>query len=243
MEEQGLKPALKKPPGYRDPNSPSPGQTPPKPARRPLPPSLHHTGNSKRRKCCRLCCCCTCFLILFLIIFLAIAGGLFYLWFSPKLPVFRLRPVELELFNITTAKDGSAFLDSAITIRVEIRNPNEKLRIYYGETRISLMADGETNLGSASVGGFTQEKKNVTVLKFTTQMEKEEIDGSTANRLSSRVKSQSVLIDAEGNTKVGIGVGKLKIGMLGVNLRCGDMSLKQLNDGNPPKCTINTLQW
>ncbi|GAB4861640.1 hypothetical protein Ancab_036891 [Ancistrocladus abbreviatus] len=242
MAEPGFKSALKKPPGYKDPHTPSTGQNTPKRSRKPLPPSFYHTQKN-RRSCCRLCCCCICFLILFLIILLAIAGGLFYLWFTPKLPVFRMRPLELERFNITTKKDGPAFLDSDITIRVEVRNPNEKLTIYYGDTKISLVADGETDLGSATVGGFTQGKKNVTVLKFRTQTEKKQIDGSTADNLSSGVKSQSVKIDAEGKTKVGIGVGSLKIGMLGVNVKCGDKSLKQLNDGDSPKCTINTLKW
>ncbi|GMH17292.1 hypothetical protein Nepgr_019133 [Nepenthes gracilis] len=247
MEEKKMaelvgKPVLKKPPGYKDPITPSAAQIPP-PVRKPVyPPSFYSTRAKKRRNCSRICCCCTCSLVLAIAIFIAVAGGLLYLWFTPQLPVFRLRPLEIDRFHVTSTKDAT-YLDSEMTVRVEVKNPNEKLTIYYGETTVSLTADGETNFGSSSFPGFSQGTKNVTILKFTMKVANEVIDDSTGKILSGRIKSKAMRIDAEAKTKIGVGAGSVKIGMLGVNVLCGDFSLQLLSYGDPPKCTINTLKW
>ncbi|GMH00445.1 hypothetical protein Nepgr_002284 [Nepenthes gracilis] len=242
MAEPAVKQILKKPPGYRDPNSLSSDQTR-LPVRKPvLPPSYYYDKETKRRKRCRMCCCCFFTLLIAFLIFLGVAGGVIYLWFMPKLPVFRVRSVELDQFNISSKEDAT-YLDSETTTRLEVKNPNEKMTIYYGQTTVTLTADGETDLGSASLPGFAQGRKNVTVLKFTTRAENQVIDDSGGKMLGARVKSQAVRIDVEAKTKVGVGVGSLKIGMLGLNVLCGAVSLKQLNNGDPPKCTINTLLW
>uniref|UniRef100_A0A803M4Y0 Uncharacterized protein n=2 Tax=Chenopodium quinoa TaxID=63459 RepID=A0A803M4Y0_CHEQI len=118
------------------------------------------------------------------------------------------------------------------------------MKIYYGETEVSLTADQETELGSATVGAFKQPANNVTLLKFTAVVAKGVVDSTTGKKLKDRVKSEQVVVNAAVKTKVGIGVFKTKIGMLPVNVNCGDVSLKQLNDGKTsPTCSFNTLRW
>uniref|UniRef100_A0A803KZI7 Uncharacterized protein n=1 Tax=Chenopodium quinoa TaxID=63459 RepID=A0A803KZI7_CHEQI len=118
------------------------------------------------------------------------------------------------------------------------------MKIYYGETKVSLTADHETELGSATVGAFKQPANNVTLLKFTVVVAKGVVDSTTGKRLKDRVKSEQVVVNAAVKTVVGIGVFKTKIGMLPVNVNCGDVSLKQLNDGKTsPTCSFNTLRW
>lgn len=79
-----MKPVLPRPPGYRDPNHPV------KSARRPLPPKTlvppsFQPRKRRSRHWCRLCLCCLILLLITVILLMIISGGLFYIWFDPKL--------------------------------------------------------------------------------------------------------------------------------------------------------------
>ena len=237
---------LKKPPGYGGPPSRSPLQG----GRPTMPPPSYYKPMPRKRKnyspfTCRRCCCwCLCILLFILVLF-AVAGGIFYLWFQPRSPIFRFRPIEIDRFNVTKQLGSdTARIDSQTVIRVEVRNPNNKLRIYYGNTEVTMTADQDTELGSAAVAAFMQPTNNVTMLKFPMKVENRGIDVTVADTLAARVKSKEVVISAAVKTKVGMGVGKLKLGMLPVNVNCGGVSMKQLSDGrSSPKCIFTTLRW
>ncbi|KAK9743121.1 hypothetical protein RND81_03G219000 [Saponaria officinalis] len=235
---------LKKPPGYMDPATPA-MRTPPPGQRKPVVPPVFYQTNKKKRNCCRICCCCVCCLVVFIIIICAISCALFYIWFQPKIPSFHFRELELDRFSITPNKrDGTALLDSKAIIRVEAKNPNTKLKIHYGVTEVSLNLDEEVDLGSTTLPGFVQPPNNMTLLKFNVGVENEVIDSSSGTRLSTRVKNENTEVNAAVKTKVGVGIWKTKIGMLPVNVNCGGITLKQLNDGSgSPKCSFNTLRW
>ncbi|KAG2295887.1 hypothetical protein Bca52824_042556 [Brassica carinata] len=66
-------------------------------------------------------------------------------------------------------------------------------------------------------------------------------DGDGRRRSTGSDKSKDLVINVVAKTKVGLGVGGMKIGMLAVNLRCGGVSLNKL-DTDSPKCTLNTLK-
>ncbi|KNA07414.1 hypothetical protein SOVF_172090 [Spinacia oleracea] len=238
--------ALKKPPGFRDSSSTAPSSKPPSrppPPRKPSVPSYYQPKRKRRGCCCRCFCCFLCLLLL-LLLFLLAFFGIFYIWYQPKLPIFRFRPIDLERFNVTVNPDGTALLDSLMIIRVEARNPNSKMKVYYGETKVSLTGDQETGLGSSTVPAFVQGTNNVTLLKFTAAVQKGAMDSTTGKRLKDRVKNAEVVVTAAVKTKVGVGVFKTRFGMLPVNVNCGGITLKQLNDGKTyPKCSFNTLRW
>ncbi|KAK9279167.1 hypothetical protein L1049_012844 [Liquidambar formosana] len=146
-----VKPVLQKPPGYRDPNVPvQPAPRPPvrKPA---LPPSFQ--PKKKRRSCCRIFCCSLCILTFILLLILAVSIGIFYIWFDPKLPVFHLQSFKVERFNVSVTSDGT-FLDSRTVVRVEVKNPNSKLTVYYGGTRVKVtVGEDDTELGNSEFEG------------------------------------------------------------------------------------------
>ncbi|XP_010669432.2 NDR1/HIN1-like protein 6 [Beta vulgaris subsp. vulgaris] len=237
--------ALKKPPGFRDSNGPPQYRPPPQTAgpRKPPVPSYYQPKQKRRSCCCRCCCCFICILFILFLLFIAFFG-IFYAWYQPKLPIFKFRPVELNRFNITAKPDGTALLDSKIIIRVEVKNPNSKIKIYYDVTEVTLMADEEIELGSASLPAFKQPANNVTLLKFTAETGKKVVDSTTGLKLKDRVKNEQVVVNAAVKTKVGVGVFNTKFGMLPVNVNCGGITLKQINDGKTsPKCSFNTLRW
>ena len=243
MAEQPQKPALQKPPGYRDPTT-----TPGKPAiarpppRKPvLPPSFH--PKKRRRNWCRTCCCFVFVFFILLILVVAIAGGLFYLWFDPKLPVFHLQSFRVPKFNVTVKPDGT-YLDAETVTRIEIKNPNGKLAIYYGGTQVGVtVGEDETELGSKEVSGFTQGKKNTTSLKVETSVKNQLVDDGSGTKLKNGFKNKGLVVDVEARTRVGFIVQGLKIGTVGVNALCGAVSLKKLDSGDMPKCSVNLFKW
>ncbi|XP_030548060.1 NDR1/HIN1-like protein 6 isoform X2 [Rhodamnia argentea] len=242
MAEPPQMPVLQKPPGYKDPSVPV--QPPPRyPVSKPvMPPSLY--PKKKRRGCCRACCCCLCVFIFLISCVLVLAGAAFYVWFSPRIPVFHLQSFEIPRFNVTVKADGT-YLNARTVTRVEVKNPNEKLGLYYGRTSvdIGLGQDGGIALGSESLPGFIQGKKNVTSLKVGTEVRDQPLEDGAGADLRSGQRSKSLVVKVAVRTSVGAIIEGWKVGRVGVNVECGDVTVKDVEGGDMPKCKIKLLYW
>ncbi|KAF3548566.1 hypothetical protein DY000_02002563 [Brassica cretica] len=198
----------------------------------------------KRGSCCRTCCCCVCITLVLVIFLLLVGTAVFYLWFDPKLPIFSLASFRLDGFKLSDDPDGASLSATAVA-RVEMRNPNAKLVFYYGNTAVEMSVgngNDETGMGETTVNGFRQGPKNSTSVKVETSVKNQLLDRGLAKRLSAKFQSKDLVMNVVAKTKVGLGVGGVKIGMLAVNLRCGGVSLNKL-DTDSPKCILNTLKW
>ncbi|KHG13065.1 D-alanine--poly (phosphoribitol) ligase subunit 1 [Gossypium arboreum] len=244
MSEPPVKPVLQKPPGYKDPSSPAGQRRFRPPPRKPvLPPSFH----PKKRKTSygRACCCCFCIFFLIFLLLILICGAVFYLWFDPKLPGFHIQSFRISRFNVTKRPDGT-YLDARTTTRLEVKNPNRKMIYYYGDTEVEVsLGEGgyETELGTTTVPAFTMLEKNTRSLRVETKASNKLVVDEVGNKLRARYRSKSLPVNVEARTKVGVGVAGLKIGMVGVTVKCDGMSKKQLDGGDMPKCVINMLKW
>ncbi|KAG6480485.1 hypothetical protein ZIOFF_063985 [Zingiber officinale] len=126
-----LKPELQKPPGYRDPTAPPSAAPKPPPRRRPLPPSFRQPGKPAPRRhssCCRCrrLCCWVALTALLAAALVAVAAGLAYLWFQPRLPSFRLQSLNATRLRVADQSDGT-FLDAAAAVGILFVNPNRKI--------------------------------------------------------------------------------------------------------------------
>ncbi|XVF80179.1 hypothetical protein PTKIN_Ptkin15bG0050300 [Pterospermum kingtungense] len=246
MSEPPLKPVLQKPPGYKDPSSPSSVSKPayrPQPRKPPLPPSFQ--PKKRKSSCCRFCCCCFCIFFLVLLLLLIICGTIFYLWFDPKLPGFHVQSFKISSFDVHEKSDGT-YLDAATVTRLEVKNPNAKITYYYGHTDVDISvgeSKDETDLGTTTVPEFTLGRQKSTSLKVETKASNKLVIDGVGSRLLSRYQSKTLPVNVEAKTKVGWGLAGLKIGMLGVNMKCDGISMKQLERGDMPKCVINMLKW
>lgn len=139
-------------------------------------------------------------------------------------------------------KSDGTYLNATTLTRVEVRNPNGKLKYYYGDSNVEVTAgkNKDVALGSVKVPGFSQAKKNVTRLKIETKSN-EIVDNGEGPRLVSRYRNKELVVNVAVRTSVGVGIQGLKIRPLGVNILCGGVSLKALNQ--MPKCTFNFLKW
>ncbi|KDP28527.1 hypothetical protein JCGZ_14298 [Jatropha curcas] len=240
VQRQPMNPVLQKPPGYKDPSKPVPR---PLPRKAVLPPAFQ--PRKVRRTCCGRIWCIVYVSVAALLFLIGILGGIFIIWFDPKSPAFHVQSFKISTFDIATKTDGT-YLNAATVARVEVRNPNPRLTYRYGvsEVEITVGKEQQTELGSTSLAGFIQAKKNTTSLKIATRVKNAVIEDGVGSRLKSHFKSRSMVVNLRAKTTVGLGVMKgLEIGMLGLDVLCDGITLKEIDGGNMPKCTIRTLKW
>ncbi|POO03352.1 Late embryogenesis abundant protein [Trema orientale] len=137
-----------------------PAQAVPYPPFRRTIPVMHSKPPKKRRSCLCRCLCCIVLLIVLQIVVVAIAGGVMYLVFRPKLPKFSVDKLQVTQFNVSDDQSLSATFDVTITAR----NPNKKIGIYYeGGSRISVWYVA-TKLCEGALPKFYQGHRNTTRL-------------------------------------------------------------------------------
>ncbi|XP_052171184.1 NDR1/HIN1-like protein 13 [Diospyros lotus] len=230
------KPALKRPPGYRPPGSQGYTPAPRKPA---LPPSLRPRKRGRSRCCC--CCCLTVLLLTVLILLIALLACLFFLWYDPRPPVFHLQKLKFSRFDVSTGPDGPA-LNSQAVVMVQVRNPNAYLNIIYDKTEVSLKTE-IADLGAGSLPAFTQKRKNTTALKFTVVEKNELIGNSVSKKLKDGVRRKSLVMETEVRTGIGMAANGWSSMTVPVKALCGGLSLKQVEGGAVPKCSIYIFKW
>uniref|UniRef100_A0A1J3H3N6 Late embryogenesis abundant protein LEA-2 subgroup domain-containing protein n=3 Tax=Noccaea caerulescens TaxID=107243 RepID=A0A1J3H3N6_NOCCA len=248
--EKLLKPVLQKPPGYRElhatPETPNASNIRRRPPKHMIPASFY-PKKKKQWSRCRVFCCCVCITVAIFILLLILTVSVFFLWYSPRLPVVRLTSFRVSSFNFTTGKsrDGLSKLTAEATAKLEFRNPNGKLRYYYGDADVAVtVGDGdfETSLGSTKVKGFVEKPGNRTVVIVPIKVKKQQVDDPTVKRLRAEMKSKKLVVKVTAKTKLGLAVGRRKIVTVGVSLRCGGVKLQTL-DSQMTKCTITMLKW
>ncbi|CAJ1961238.1 unnamed protein product [Sphenostylis stenocarpa] len=230
-------PMLQKPPGYRDPNS----QLPPKPPRKPvLPPSFR--PKTKRRGCCRICCCTFWIILLLLLLVFVIAAGIFYLLYEPALPKFHLASFRVPKLNVSDSGDG-AYLDADTATRVEVKNRSGKMSWHFGKIKFSVSADnGDLRLGSSKVAGFTVKSKGLAQVKAETKVRKLALDGRQRRRLKGTVESKALIPTVRVRTNTGVGLQGWKSPSITITVVCGGVTMRKLEKGDPPLCTITLLK-
>lgn len=243
MADKPMKPVLPRPPGYRDPSHPVKSAPRPLPTKKTLVPPSLQPRKRRSRHYCRLCLCCSILLFIIVILLLVISGGLFYIWFDPKLPVFHLQSFKFPTFRVTRKSDGT-YLTAKMVARIEVRNPNEKIMYHFGESEVgTTMGDEEVNLGSTSLPKFKQEKGNATSLKTVTSVKSELVEDRIGSAILNQFKNKKLKVKMNVRTRVGISVAGMKTGMLGVEVLCGGVTLKETESGEMPRCVMKILKW
>lgn len=127
-----------------------------------------------------------------------------------------------------------------------MKNPNGKMTYYYGDMEVDVSIGSgvdETELGTTTVPEFSMGQHKTTSFKVETKASNKLVVDGVGKRLQARYRSKSLAVNVEGRTKAGLGVGGLKIGMVGVTVKCDGITMKQLDSGEMPRCVINMLKW
>ncbi|KAK2365308.1 NDR1/HIN1 protein [Trifolium repens] len=236
---------LQKPPGYRDPNA-TEQQTitikPPHPPRKPhLPPSFR--PKPRKRDRCRVCCCIFCIILFILIFIFVVAAALIYFIYQPSLPEFHIGSFRVPNFNVTGTPDVS-YLDADTVTMVEVKNRNTKMVWHFEQSNVQIWAEnGELNLGSTKVAAFDVSVRNMTALKAETNVRKEVLDAKQRRRLKSVFDSKALTPSVEVKTKTNVRVQGWNSMMVDVTVVCGDVTLRQIQNGDMPHCSFTIFKW
>ncbi|XP_020213011.2 NDR1/HIN1-like protein 13 isoform X1 [Cajanus cajan] len=245
MEESSPQPQpkllLQKPPAHQQ----TTANLPPPPARiKPAPPqAFRPKPRPKRRSGCRICCCSTCIGLLILILVLVIAAGIFYLIYDPALPHFRLSSFRVPTFNISDAIDGP-YLNANTISRVEVKNRSGKMTWRFAPSRVAISADdGDVNLGSTNLAGFSVRERAVAGLKAETKVSNQALSERQRRRLKGAVVGKALAPSLEFRTKTGVTLQGWNSPYLAITVVCGGVTMRELEKGGPPRCTITFLKW
>lgn len=98
-------------------------------------------------------------------------------------------------------------------------------------------------MGTAEIDNFTQGRKNTTNLKVESRLKNEAMNDGLVNKLKHGYKNGDLKVEVDAKSALGLVVEGYKIGPLSVNINCGGVTLKRLENGHMPKCSIQTLKW
>ncbi|KAE8098636.1 hypothetical protein FH972_016681 [Carpinus fangiana] len=121
-----------------------------------LPPSRsYHLGG---------CCCCIILEVIFqLIVVASLAVLAFWLIFHPSRVEFHVTDASLTQINFATNNNNVNMLYYNLSLNVTIRNPNEKIGIYYDRFEANAFYVGQ-RFSTEALAPFYQGHKNTTVL-------------------------------------------------------------------------------
>ncbi|OEL19208.1 hypothetical protein BAE44_0019775 [Dichanthelium oligosanthes] len=206
------------------------GRVPPPPMYRPKPaqsrPPPRRPPRSARGWCC-VCCLWLTLVLVGLVFLCAIAAGVFYVVYRPRMPTFAVTSLRLAALNVS---DSDA-LTSRIEFTVTARNPNDKIAFAYGDIAASFSADGGTDVGEGVVPGFLHAAGNTTVIRGAASATAATIDPVQADTLRSK---KSHAMSAEMDAKVGFQIGKFKSKRISVRVICNGFSAGLAKPSPPP---------
>ena len=97
-------------------------------------------------------------------------------------------------------------------------------------------------MGSMTLPEFTQGKENTTSLEIETSVNNELIEDGIGSKILDQFTSKKLKVDMDVKTSTGIGVEWVYTGLLGVEVLCGGVTLKETNN-EMLRCIISTLKW
>lgn len=129
-----------------------------------------------------------------------------------------------------------------MSIRVEFKNPNEKLSIKYGKIEYDVTVGQATEFGRRELAGFTQGRRSTTTVKAEAAVKNKMLAVEDGGRLLSKFQSKALEVKVEAETEVGVVVQGWGLGPITVKLDC-ESKLKNIDGGDMPTCNINLLRW
>ncbi|CAN8241463.1 unnamed protein product [Cochlearia groenlandica] len=174
------------------------------PIRRPIPP--HAMSRTKKRNLCCKCFCWVLSLVIIALIALAVAIGVIYFVFHPKLPRYDVN--SLRVTNLGINLDLS--LSAMFNVEITARNPNKKIGIYYEKGGLIGVWYTGTKLCEGPIPKLYQGHKNVTKLNVDLTG-RAQYGNTVLSALQQQQQTGRVPLDLKVDAPVIVELGKLKL--------------------------------
>ncbi|XP_020594588.1 NDR1/HIN1-like protein 13 [Phalaenopsis equestris] len=180
--------------------------------------NLYTRRNAKRhRGSCRSCLAFSIIVLFLLFISLAIALGIIFLIFLPKLPSFSINSLSIQ--NISTS--------SEIDLTIRSENPNKKNGIYYlNGGSVDVEFSGKV-LCRGDWPAFYQGKRNVTMVKTALKGSGTRLSDDVRGRLTAAGNRREVPLGIYAELPMRMKFGAVKMWTVTVKLRC-DVTVDKL---------------
>ncbi|CAL9042336.1 unnamed protein product [Musa banksii] len=178
-------------------------------------PAAHSRPPRKRRSRCCTCLCWSLLAIVILIVVIAVAAGVLYLVFRPKIPKYSVDRLAVSSFAV----DDNATVAVTFNVTVTARNPNRRIGIYYqGGSDLSAWYTDE-RLCTGSFPAFYQGHRNTTVLHVLLAGEAK-IGSELLTELLQQQQTGTIPLAVRGVVPVRVKLGKLKLWKVRFKVRC-----------------------
>lgn len=202
-----------------------------RPAYRPQP------QRRSRSRCCS-CCLWFTFVILSILVLAAIASAIFYVLYRPHRPSFAVTSLRISQFNVTATK-----LTSKLDLSITARNPNKKLVFIYDPTTVSAAtSSSDVSVGTGTIPAFVHGTKNTTSFKVLISSTSETLDSSSITALKSDLKSKSLPLKFQLDTKVKVKVGGLKTNKVKIRVTCDGIKATIPAGKSPGKASTENVK-
>ncbi|GLJ35658.1 hypothetical protein SUGI_0716670 [Cryptomeria japonica] len=169
----------------------------------------------RRNSCCRCLAWIFCLLLIF-IVAIAVAAGILYVVFQPRVPKYSVDSIQITSFTVGT----DSTISSQFVVGVQARNPNKKIGIYYlDDSYLGVFFSG-TELSRGKLPAFYQGHKNTTNLDVSLTGTKVQITSEKVSSLNAEQKKGSIPLNLKADVPVKIKFGKLKTMKITFRVRC-----------------------
>jgi len=178
----------------------------------------------RRCSCCRCLCCTICFLIAFVVI-VAVACGVLYLVFRPKIPKYSVDSIQITNFTINPTDLST---NCQFAVKIKARNPNKRIGIYYlDNSNLAVLYSG-SELCTGSLPVFYQGHQNTTFLDVELTGTGAKLTSDMVTTLKAQTNQASIPLNLKADVPVKIKLGKLKLWKITVRVRW-DLTVNQLD--------------
>jgi hypothetical protein len=177
-------------------------------------PRYYSRPPKRRNSCCRCLCCTICFLFA-LVAIIAIACGVLYLVFQPRIPKYSVDSIRITNFSI----NADLTTNCQVAVNVRARNPNKKIGIYYLDNSHLAISYLGTELCTGALPVFYQGHKNSTFLDVALSGTGARVTSAVVSTLKEQKQKASVPLNLRADVPVKIKLGKLKSMKLKVRVR------------------------
>ncbi|GLJ35661.1 hypothetical protein SUGI_0716700 [Cryptomeria japonica] len=179
-------------------------------------PKNYSRPPKRRRNCCCRCLAWTFCLLFTFIVAIAIAAGILYAVFQPRIPKYSVDSIQITNFTVGT----DAAVSSQFVVGVRARNPNKKIGIYYLDDSYIAVFYSDTELSKGKLPAFYQGHKNTTNLDVSLTGTNVQITSAKVSLLSAEQKAGSIPLRLKADVPVKIKFGKLKTMKITFRVRC-----------------------
>ncbi|KAK9054750.1 hypothetical protein SSX86_025829 [Deinandra increscens subsp. villosa] len=173
-----------------------------------------HPHRTRRTFFCCSCCLCITFTVTLLIVIAAAAGGAAYVVYRPHRPTFSVSSLHVSQFNLTSSNK----LSTKFNFTVTVRNPNDKIALFYDPVSVSFISKG-VDVVDGALPAFTMGKSSATVLRAVVAASGRSVDEKSG--LKSDVRDKKGLgLKIQMDTKVKAKIGSFWTRKVPIRVTC-----------------------